>query len=74
MTRVKAYICKECGNSISAHVFCRLEDRKWTQEQLSEWKNFQNKEKDEAKAYLLKTRSGLVNLIDGLRQVEEKNR
>lgn len=68
----KAYICKECSNTISAHVFCRPADKSWSQEQLAEWENFQNKEKDEAKSYFLKTRSGLVNLIDGLRRIEEK--
>ena len=65
----KAYICKECSNAISAHVFCRPADKNWSQEELAEWENFQNKEKDEAKTYFLKTRSGLVNLIDGLRRI-----
>ncbi|MGY0155242.1 hypothetical protein ACVQK1_05455 [Edwardsiella tarda] len=70
--QVSEYICCECGDKISAHVFERLQNKKWTPEQLDEWKKFQNKEEQHAADYILKTRSGLVNLIEGLRKIEDE--
>ncbi|EJZ7018025.1 hypothetical protein OIP52_000719 [Salmonella enterica] len=71
-SEIKAYLCTECREKRSAHVFARLPEKSWTKEQLDEWKANRNKEDMLADLYILRTRTGLAELIEKLHTIDER--
>lgn len=69
---IKAYLCTECREKMSAHVFARFPEKSWTKEQLDEWKANRNKEDMLADLYILRTRTGLAELIEKLHTIDER--
>lgn len=64
--------CISCGKPTIDHAYSLFPDKSWTKEELDQWCEFHKAEDLEAKVYMLKIRSELVSIIEGLYKVQEK--
>lgn len=64
--------CISCGKPTIDHAYSLFPDKSWTKEELDQWLEFHKAEDLEAEVYMLKTRSELVSIIEGLYKVQQK--
>ncbi|ELE1936254.1 hypothetical protein RDB90_004842 [Salmonella enterica] len=69
---IKEYLCTECGEKMSEHVFAMFPEKSWTKEQLDEWKANRNKEAMLAGLFILRTRTVLAELIEKLHTIDDR--